>query len=298
MATSHGAVTYTPTNADHREILLALYTYFLAGNDPNWSIDATVTKPTQIGAPGDAGFALVNGSGVQILIADHAGVAGACIDAGVLAAADDLVVALVPGGGSTNMVGLSFAAGASFSGWVVDCQGQAYNLHAGKAKISSAADWLFVRFKVASSSIYDGGFFAGKLTPVSNGIGSNYAVMGGLWTDFVSYGSAANNDHQGYLSFGTTWMTCRCMPSDAGGAVGNHATDGAGNFRKFPVMVVAPDGSISSIITSSQCLGVLPPVWAAANGTLAVEWSNAGTVTGYNMTGGSWVARDDGSTAE
>lgn len=297
MAVSHGAVTYTPTNADHREILRALYVYFLAGSDPNWSIDGTVTPPAQIAAAGDAGFALVNGSGVQILIADHAGVAGLCVDGGALAAADDLVVALVPGGGTTNMTGPSFAAGASFSGWAVDCQGQAYNLHAGKAKIVSDADWLFVRFKVASNSTYDGGFFAGKLKPVANGIGASYAVMGGLWTDFTSYNSS-NNDHQAYLSFGTTWMTCRCMPSDAGGAVGNHATDGAGSFRKFPVMVVAPDGSISATITSSQCLGVLPAIWAAANGTLAVQWSSAGTVTGYNMTGGSWVARDDGSTAE
>jgi hypothetical protein len=297
MALSHGAVTYTASNADHREILRALYVYFNSGADPHWTIDPAVTKPTQISAAGDAGFALVSVSGAQILIADHAAVGGLCVDAGALNAADDLVVALVPSGGATNMTGPGFAAGASFSGWAVDCQGQAYNLHAGKAKISSDADWLFVRFKVASNSQYDGGFFAGKLKRVSSGIGAGWAVMGGLWTDFASYNSS-NNDHQAYLPYGTAWTTCRCMPSDAGGAVGNHATDGAGNFQTFPVMVVAVDGSVSSTITSSQCIGALPAMFAAANGMLAVEWSDAGTVIGYNITGGSWVARDDGSTAE
>lgn len=297
MATSYTTVTYVPTNDDFRELLRALYLHFLAGSDPNWAIDGTVTKPAQIVAAGDAGFALVNGSGVQILIADHAGVAGVCLDAGALAAADDLVVALVPGGGTTNMIGPSFAAGASFSGWAVDCQGVARASHAGRCKIVSTADSLFVRFKTTATNLYEGGFFAGKLTRVDSGIGSGYAIFGGLWTDWVSYNSS-NNDHCGYQSFGNTWATCRMFPSDAGGLVGNHANDGAGNFRKCPLTVVAVNGTVSATITDSAAMGTIPQLFASANGQLGVEWSDGGSVIGYNMTGGSWVCLDDGANAE
>lgn len=81
-----------------RALVAALYAWFLAGNDPNWDVDATVTRPAQIAAAGDTGFALVNLAGDQILIADHALVGGLCIDGGALGAADDLVAAAVPGG--------------------------------------------------------------------------------------------------------------------------------------------------------------------------------------------------------
>jgi hypothetical protein len=297
LATLYTTVTYTPTNDDFREILRALYLHFSGGGDANWSIDGTVTRPTQVAAAGDSGFALVNGSGVQILIADHAAVAGVCLDAGALAAADDLVVALVPSGGTTDMRSGSFAAGASFSGWAVDCQGVARSSHAGRAKIVSTADSLFVRFKTTATNLYEGGFWAGKLDRLDSGIGGGYAILGGLWTDWSTFNSS-NNDHAGYLSFGTTWMTCRVFPSDAGGLVGNHASDGAGNFRQCPLTVVAVNGTVSATITDSLPIGIIPQVFASANGTLAVEWSDGATVVGYNMTGGSWVCLDDGGDAE
>lgn len=297
MATLYTTVTYTPTNDDFRELLRALYLHFDGGADANWSIDGTVTRPTQVAAAGDSGFALVNGSGVQILIADHAAVAGACLDAGALAAADDLVVALVPGGGSTDMRSGSFAAGASFSGWAVDCQGVARSSHAGRAKVVSTADSLFVRFKTTASNLYEGGFWAGKLDRLDSGIGGGYALFGGLWSDWTTYTTSAN-DHCGYLSFGATWMPFRVFPVDTGGLFGNHASDGAGNFRKCPVTAVVSNGTVSGTITDTLAIGTIPQLFASANGTLGVEWSSIGVVVGYNLTGGAWVCLDDGGDAE
>lgn len=297
MATLYTTVTFTPTNDDFRELLRALYLHFSGGADANWSVDGTVTRPTQVAAAGDSGFALVNGSGVQILIADHAAVAGLCLDGGALAAADDLVVALVPGGGTTDMRSGSFAAGASFSGWAVDCQGVSRASHAGRIKIVSTADSILVRFKTATTNLYEGGFWAGKLTRLDAGIGGGYAIFGGLWSDWGTYNSS-NNDHCGYQSFGNTWMTCRVFPADTGGLSGNNASDGAGNFRQCPVIVVAVGGTVSATITDCMAMGIIPQVFASANGTLGVEWSTNGAVIGYNMTGGCWVSLDDGGDAE
>ncbi len=297
MATAYTTVTYTPTNDDFRELLRAMYLHFDGGADANWSIDATVTRPTQVAAAGDSGFALVNGSGTQILIADHAAVAGLCLDAGALAAADDLVVALVPGGGATDMRSGSFAAGANFSGWAVDCQGVARASHAGRAKIVSTATSLFVRFKTVTTNFYEGGFFAGALTRMDSGIGSGWALLGGLWSDWATFSSLAN-DHGGYLSFGTTWMPARTIPANASALLGSHASDGAGNYRKVPVMVVAPHTTISTTVTEASVLGAIPQIFASADGTLAMEWTDGATVVGYNMSGGSWVCLDDGGDAE
>lgn len=296
MATVYTTVTYTPTSADFREILRALYLHFDGGADANWAIDAGVTRPTQIAAAGDAGFALTNGT-AQILIADHAAVAGLCLDGGALAAADDLVVALVPGGGTTDMRSGTFAAGASFSGWAVDCQSVAHTSHAGRGKIVSTSDSLFIRFKTVTTNAYEGGFFAGKITRLDSGIGDGWAVFGGLWSDFSSANSA-QNDHAAYLSFGTTWMPARVIPANTAGLTGSHATDGAGSYRKSPVTVVALNTTISANVHESAALGVIPQLFASADGTLAMEWTDGATVVGYNMTGGSWVCLDDGGDAE
>lgn len=293
------AVTYsTPLTATHQELLAALYAWFLAGNDPNWDVDATVTRPTQIAAAGDAGFALVNGAGDQILLADHAGVGGLCVDGGALGAADDLVVAVVPGGGTTDMTSGGFAAGARFSGWVVDVQGVANTSHAGRCKVSSGSDWLFIRFQTVTTQAYEGGFFAGVVDRADINIGAGWAIFGGLWADWATWSSSAN-DHSSHESYSGAWLPARVLPLDTNGLEGGHATDGGGGFRACPLAVGVPKNTVSTAVAEAVIIGSIPAVFVAGNGTLAAEWQDSGTnVIGYNMSGGCWIARDDGTDTE
>jgi hypothetical protein len=297
MATVYGTVTYTATNDDFREPLRALYLYFQGGNDANWAIDPAVTIPVQQAAEGDAGFALIGAGGVQIFIADHNGVGGLCMDGGALAAADDLVASICPAGGSTNMRSAVQVFGANWSGWVVDCQGVARSSHAGRAKIVSTATSLFIRFKTVTTGLYEGGIFAGKMSRLDSGIGDGWALLGGLWSDWATWGSLAN-DHGGYLSFGATWMPARATPANTAGVGGNHASDGAGNYRKVPVCLVAPTPTFSPNASDVTVIGTIPQLFASADGTLAMEWVDGATVVGYNIAGGSWVCLDDGGDAE
>lgn len=297
MAVNYGVVTFTPTNDDWREFLAAAYAWFLAGHDPIWSIDNTVTRPTQIATAGDTGFCLVNAGGVQLLIADHAAVGGLCMDGGALGVSDLVVVAIVPGGGTTDMRSGSWAVGASFSGWVVEANGVTRASHAGRAMISSDTNWLFVRFRTTVTNAYSGGFFLGGMTRFDSGLGSGWVAAGGLWSDFSTAATSAN-DHMGYQSYTGSWMPCRLQPADTAGLIGNNATDGAGTFRKAPVTVSAVPGDGSSPATSYVPVGGLPALFCSANGTIGSRWRDGATVTGFNMSGGCYVALSDGSVAE
>lgn len=294
------AVTYVPTNDDFRELLLALHAYFDAGNDDTWSLDGTVTFPTLIASAGDTGFALTDGTN-QILIADHAAVGGTCLDGGALAAADDLVVALVPGGGTTDMRSGSFAAGARFSGWAVDCQGVARSSHAGRCKISSGtingSGWLSIRFKTTDTNKYAGGFFAGMGKAVCSGIPTGFFVGGGLWTDLSTFSSSAR-DHAAFESFSGTWVHAQFAPLDTAGLQGDFSTDGAGNFAKCPVLVMGGPSAETTTVTSNLAFLAVPGVFASAVGTLGAEWLDGATTKGFNVNGGSWVFEDDGTDAE
>lgn len=289
------AITYsTPVTADHREILAALYAWFDGGNDPNWTIKGAAVIPAQIAAPGDTGFVVTNGS-ADIAIADHALVGGTMADGGAIGAGDDMMVGIDPGGGITNITSAGFSVGARWSGWTPNAEGATYAAHDGRCKISSGADWLFMRFK-NTSGLYDGGAFAGKIARLDAGLGDGWALMSGLWSDFSA---TTANDHAYLESYSANWEIVRCAPGDDQGLQGALSSDGAGTFRTAPLVVLAPNGTISSAFSTWTAVGTIPALFTSANGTTAKQWVDGTPATvGYNVAGGCWVARDDGTDAE
>lgn len=293
------AVTYSASQSpDFRELLLALYTWILADNELNWEIDTGVTLPTPYASAGDKGFVIKDKATglIQIAIADHAGVGGIMVDGGSVGTSDDLVMGICPGGGITDITSGGFTVGTRWSGWVADSQGVAYGNLSGRTKVSSGPDWFFFRNKGGASG-YEGGGFAGKIESVDGGLGEGYVVFGGIWAD---YSATSTNDHRAFEAQSAVWKReVGCLMANQNGLVGDFSTDGGGVFRTTPVFVAVYSGTMGSNWQQMSPVGKFPPVFTAASGTIAKDWKNgASDVVGYNMDGGCWQARDDGTDLE
>lgn len=300
MPDQHGRrTTYpTPVTADHREILGALYAWFDADSDLNWEIDSGAVIPAQIANPGDTGFVIVDRatSTIKVAIADHALVGGVMADGGAPGSGDDLVVGIDPGGGLSDITSAGFSAGTRWSGWTPNAEGPSYISHDGVCKVSSGEDWIFIRFKSTTGGEYQGGLFAGKYNRLDAGIGEGFALLSGLWSDW--YYTAANG-HAYFESFEANWEAVRCSPGDKNGLQADIASDGVGNFRTAPVCLIAPNGLPVLSVNAWTVIGTLPPLFSSANGTVAKRWDDElYSPVGYNMSGGAWVALDDGTDAE
>jgi hypothetical protein len=296
------AITFGAVSSDYNELLAALYAWFDADNDPNWTTKPGATLPTQVTTPGDQGFVLTNGT-IDMAITDSAaGAGGVMVDGGAQAAGDDLLVGIDPSGGITDITSGGWTVGARWSGWVADVQGSAFGSQDGRAKVASNTDWLFVRFKESPGNEYKGGFFIGRMDRLAaRGDGDTFdgwCVMGGLWTDWSNSG---NNDHA-YMELDTAgvWDVARCIPGDDQGLGGDYASNGAGKFTLARVAVVAPPAVFDATLNTQTVMGTLPCFYAGpSGGTLAKPWQIAGPTTkAVNMNGGSWLALDDGTEAE
>jgi len=286
----------TPVTADLREVLAALYAFFDGGGDPNWIIKAAAVIPAQIAAPGDTGFVITDaaGTGIDVAVADHALVGGTMADGGAISTADDLMISIDPEGTISDITSAGFSVGLRWSGWTPDMQASTYNLLSGACKVSSGADWVFFRFK-STSALYNGGGFAGRMSRLDAGIGEGFMVFSGLWTDLTV---SSANDHFFYESYDGVWVVARANVQNSLGLSAQNASDSAGNFRTTPLCVVVAANSISALL-GAAIVGVIPPVFVSANGTLAKQWQNGALATvGFNMDSGCWVARDDGTDAE
>lgn len=301
MATQDGiAVTYTaPISTNFNELLLALYTAFDGGLDANWQIKAGVGLPTPIGSVGDTGFVIedVATSTINILIADHAGVGGVMLDGGAIAAADDLLVAIDPGGGVTDITTAGFTASARVSGWAADVQGSSSSTLSGRSIVVSGTDWILIRHKAGAAG-YTAGIFAGKYSRLDSGLGDGFCVFGGLWTDYAS--TSTNTDHCGIEARSGVWInTPRMLPLNTTGLTGDYASDGAGTWRLCPVMIAIPSGTFSSTMTSWTVVGTCPALYTGPSGTIAVQWKDGGSVVkAVCLDGGAWLCRSDGVVAE
>lgn len=300
MADQYGyAITFaSPPSVDHREILAAEYAFFAADLDPNWSIKAGVTVPTMIATPGDTGYVLEDKATglINIARADHNGCGGVLTDGTAISTADDMLIGIDPSGGITDITVAGFTVGSRWSGWAPNAEGAASTSQAGRAKISSGADWLFIRNKKTVTGEYDGGSFAGACPLYSAGGGDGFCVGSGLWSDWAA---SSANEHLYFEVFEGVWEPVRVAPGDAYGPIGSYASDGSGNFTTCPVVVAAVPSSYTVYLERWAALGAIPALFSSADGTPGKVWKNSGgDVIGYNLTGGSWIAKDDGTYAE
>lgn len=301
MATQDGiAVTYsTPVSTDFNQLLLALYTAFASGADANWQIKATVSLPSGGASTGDTGFVIedVATQTINVMIADHAGVGGVMLNGDTVGSGDDLLAAIDPGGGVTDITATGFTASARVSGWVADVQGTSSSTLSGQSIVVSGTDWILIRHKAGTSG-YNAGIFAGRYSRLDSGLGDGFCVFGGLWTDYSA--TSSTSDHCGIETRLGVWDdTPRMLPINTAGLKLDYASDGAGTWRLCPVMIAIPNGTFSSTMNTWTVVGTCPALYTGPSGTIAAQWKDGGAVVkAVCMDGGAWLCRSDGVVAE